>query len=368
MKKSVFIFIFVALLILAISPVINLIVLDKMKTETKWWKKRILYNFDFSLPVFNYCFYQLGISTDPNQVITGKDDWLYLGDQYRQTLTFTRHGATNEYTETSKKINVATKAWNQWLKGKGVRQYQIMIAPNKSTIYPEFLPDWMQPTENSVIDTLLTNVSQELYIDTRSALKKAKSQFSTPLYYKTDTHWNNLGAWIAFHAFTTEISRTNTELHWISEQQIRLLTVNKRSGGDLGAFLKISKSLQDKEPIIDIVNQMPIETEQYNFETGSLTTSGGNPQVALQTNKSPILVKSKYALNDKKILWIHDSFGIALAPFMAATFRETLQLHYIETSSAQFAKLVETYRPDYVFITVVERDAIDPWFQNLPPL
>jgi hypothetical protein len=110
----------------------------------------------------------------------------------------------------------------------------------------------------------------------------------------------------------------------------------------------------------------PVETEQYDFETGHLTFSGGNPNIGLP--KFPLLVKSKHALNQKRVLWLRDSFGTAMAPFMAATFSETLSLHYAKTTPALFARLVDTYKPDYVFITVVERGARGGWFTNLPPI
>ncbi len=53
---------------------------------------------------------------------------------------------------------------------------------------------------------------------------------------------------------------------------------------------------------------------------------------------------------------------------MAATFTETLQVYYHATDSALFAWLVDIYKPDYVFITVVERDARGGWFTNPPPM
>jgi hypothetical protein len=79
------------------------------------------------------------------------------------------------------------------------------------------------------------------------------------------------------------------------------------------------------------------------------------------------LVKSKNALNHKRVLWLRDSFGTAMEPYMAATFSETLQIHYKWVTPEMFARLVNSYKPDYVFITVVERAARKPWFTNLPP-
>jgi len=211
MKRKVLIFVCVALLALAVVPAINL----KLGTEKKGyerWSKFVLYNLDFALPYRSRFFYSLGISTDPKQVIIGKNDWLYLGDQYEKTITTMRRGAIAEDVEAAKKIGFATKSWEQWLKLKGVRLFQVMLGPNKSTIYPEFLPDWAHPAADSVTNTLLTNVSQGLYVDTSSALRTAKSEFSEPLYYQTDTHWNSLGAWVAFRALGKSVAHTQTEL------------------------------------------------------------------------------------------------------------------------------------------------------------
>jgi alginate O-acetyltransferase complex protein AlgJ len=368
MKKQVLVFVCVALLALTVVPVINLVKFRVVpnKDGNKWWYKSVLYNIDFALPLTSLFFYPLGISTNPNKVIIGKEDWLYLGDDYEKTITVTRRKATVEDTENAEKIGVATKAWDKWVKHRGVSLYRVMLGPNKNTIYPEYFPRWAQTANDSTTNTLLAHVDESIYFDTRSALLRAKSQFTEPLYYKTDTHWNSLGAWVAFRAFTKEVAHTEESLRWLSERQISVLKVSERGGGDLSNFLRMNTTLQDSEVVITINSEHPIETEQYDFETGRLTASGGNPQVG--EPQHPLLIKSKHALNQKRVLWLRDSFGSAISPFMAATFTETLQLHYGATDSALFARLVDTYKPDYVFITVVERAARGGWFTNLPPM
>jgi hypothetical protein len=372
MKKKALIFISVVLLVLAIVPIVNLIGsrTAQNKKEKIWWHGSALYNFDFALPYIRGIFYPLGISTNPNQVMIGKDDWLYLGDRYKEkqdnkTLTIIRRGATSEDVKIAKKIGIATKAWGQWLKEKGVSQYQIMLGPDKGTIYSEFLPDWVQPASESVTNVLLANVSQEIYVDSRTALKQAKSQYLEPLYYKTDTHWNSLGAWVAFRTFTQNLNRKGGKLHWISEHQVRVARVKERGGGDLASFLWMKKMLRDSEVVIEIDSGLPLKTEHYDFETGHLILSDDNNPIT--PPRHPLLVKSKNAMNQKRVLWLRDSFGNAMAPFMAATFTETLQLRYDLATPEVFARLVNTYKPDYVFITVVERDARCWWFAELPP-
>jgi len=368
MKKRVFMFVWVALLVLAVVPVVNLSLGDgqKKNAELEWWRDSALYNLDFASALLNRFFYPHGISTNPDQVLIGKEDWLYLGEQYGNTISRNRRGATVEDAEVARIIGHATNSWSEWLSQKGVSTFRVMLGPDKSTIYPEFLPGWAQPATESATDTLLKNVSQGLYIDTRTALRAAKSQFTESLYYKTDTHWNSLGAWVAFQAFQGEIARTETGLRLLTEQDVRISNVNERQGGDLAKFLRLKEILRDDEVAIDIKSELPVETAQYDFETGRLKRSGGNPEI--HTAQRPLLVKSKNALNQKRVLWLRDSFGTAIAPFMAATFSETLQLHYDAAHPELFARLVDTYKPDYVFITVVERGARRKTFGSFPPL
>jgi hypothetical protein len=367
MRKHVLLLILGALVVLSIVPIVNLAsgTLEKKGFRWQWSSVSMLSNFDFALPVLNSIRYSFGISADPNRVIIGKDDWLYLGDRYEKTITAGRTGVTAKDADTTRKIGIAARSWEQWLKHEGVSVFRVMLAPNKDTIYPEFLPDWAYPAAESAADMLMANVSRKIYVDTRPALKAAKSQFAKFLYYKTDTHWNSLGAWVAFRSFTMEFPPSETGVRWLSEQQVQVSRTDQRRGGDLANFLRMTEVLQDSEVNINIVTDKPVETKQYDFETGRLIKSGGNPRI--DTPMRPLLVKAKNGLNRKRVLWLRDSFGAAIAPFMAATFTETLQVHYNVVNPERLVQLVDTYRPNYVFVTVVERDARVKWFENVPP-
>jgi hypothetical protein len=367
MKKKVLLFIGLALFALTVVPVINLKTGATPKNpEKEWWRKSTLYNFDFALPLLNRSLYTLGISTNPGQVVIGKNNWLYLGDRHEQTITVTRRGTTIEDSKNAEKIGVATKSWEQWLKARGVRLYLLMFCPNKDTIYPEHTPDWMQSAKDSATNTLLTNVGQQRYVDPRAALLAAKTQYAEPLYFQTDTHWNNFGAWVAFRALVMEANaRTKAELRELSEKDVRVSKISNRIGGDLANILRMKEVLRDREVDIEIFNGRAIEIKQYDFESGHLMASTGNFPV--DAKQRPIVINSKHALNQKRVLWLRDSFGTATSPYMAATFTETLQADYRKTDPALFARLVDTFRPDYVFITVAERDARTGWFERLPP-
>jgi hypothetical protein len=81
-----------------------------------------------------------------------------------------------------------------------------------------------------------------------------------------------------------------------------------------------------------------------------------------------MLINAKHALNQKRVLWLLDSFGLSgMIPFMTATFTETLMINYLDVNPDQFIRLVDTFKPDYVIITVGERIAFNKWFENPPP-
>jgi len=357
MKRKVLIFIWIAIVVILAVPITNL-ALGNIKKTDKWWRQSVIYNMDFALPWITRLVYPLGISLFPNQTIIGFDNWLYLGDLYALTITAKRNGSTEADHKTAQKIGVALSAWDEWLHKHGVTAFKIMLGPDKETIYPEFLPNWARPAVPSPTDTLMKHV-EGLYVDTRPALHQAKTTYSAPLYYKTDTHWNKLGAWIAFRTFTNELSRTEKG-QWLTDKDVKISETKERGRGDLSSFLRVKKPLKDQEMAVEILRPTSISVSQYDFETGKLISSTGNPHAG------PILSKSPNALNQKKVLWLRDSFGTAISPFMAATFSETLQLHYGKATPERFAELVQSYKPDYVFMTVVERDSRSAIFENPP--
>lgn len=332
----------------------------------EWWSYAS-YNLDSALGWLNQRLYQFGISTDPTRVIIGREGWLYLGDEYAQIRTVARRGQTGEDVDRGCQIASALAEWETWLTGMGVRQYRVVIAPNKGTIYPEHLPNWAKPSQPSATDGLVGCTGKQRILDLRPALWLAKNETLFPLFYRTDTHWNSLGAAHGFSAFMSHLLLSEPTLIWEPERAIEVVRVDGRSGGDLARFLHLQESLTDDEPVVAMLAYTSIETTQYDFESGKVIQSGGNPLVGPST--PPIRVVSPHAMNKKKVLWLRDSFGIGLAPFMAATFTETVQLHWNEVISSRgelLIHLVNTWHPEYVIVTVVERDAVTPLLTRVP--
>jgi len=74
--------------------------------------------------------------------------------------------------------------------------YVVVVVPDKSTIYPEYLPSWVTRVQGGTrLDrfySALREYPDLKVLDLRPALIEAKTRERQ--YFKTDSHWNYLGA------------------------------------------------------------------------------------------------------------------------------------------------------------------------------
>ncbi|WP_356637637.1 hypothetical protein [Rhizobium sp. CECT 9324] len=323
-----------------------------------------LYSFDLALRFTSRIVHNWGISVDPPQAVVGTEGWLHLGDYYRATISDDRRHATEADLAEAARLKAAALAWGHKLRRRGVQAYLILVGPNKSSIYPETVPVWAQPSQNGPIDALLINPGPH-YVDLRAALIGEKRDTPLPLYYPSDTHWNMLGAGTAFRSLSDRAKDMGLPIRWPSREVYAITGSPKRQGGDLARFLHLEADLSDADPQLS-VNDWPTTVIQRDWTSGQILNTG--PISQIQSPSSPLLVESSGALNDAKVLWLRDSFGVAMSPFMAATFSNVLQLRWDQAYSDNvLLELVRSFKPDYVFVTVVQRDARSAQFTALPP-
>lgn len=364
MRHRAVLFLVALLASLLIVPMVNI---SRVKNiESIQWEKSFFFNMDFASSFAAKLLYPVGISTNPRRVVIGQDGWLFLGDEFESTLSASRHPPAPGDVELAKQIGVAAAAWDTYLASKGVQLFRVMIGPNKGSIYPEHLPQWAQPVSPNATDALFAGTGNVLYVDLRAPLLEAKAHQQADLYFKTDTHWNDLGSATAFRAFGQQVAAAVPELRWPSSEVYRLKSTHLVGGKDLANFLRLSEHLSDTRVAIHAAD-LPLKTTQLDFDTHKVLHTGGHlPTVP---PRKPVLVQSSNALNHKKVLWLRDSFGDPMSLLMEATFSDVLQLHWHEAikPDGRLAQLVESWRPDYVFFTVVERDARNGWFTVPPP-
>lgn len=349
MKNKYYIkyFILLSIILVSLLPAYNFYLYAKNYDYKK------SFNLDNIEKYINYSIYKLfNRSMNQSQVITGKDDFLFLGNNYVNVLNKTN----GLYRPSANEIDIWTnklKDLQKWYEYRGIK-FVIVIAPNKHSIYKEKLPNWMQYDGKTITDDIVeqANVKNINMLDLREKLIKSKQQESDILYWKTDTHWNEKGASIAFD---TIINKINNIYQLNLEKPKYNLNPSTRGGGDLSNFLKINTILEkDYE-----------KTYTYSFEKNYDICKGNinkENQVLEDCIKidNPVIGYNEYIINNHsenklKLLFLVDSFAGAPSKIYNATFSEIYKFHWSHINGQKLANFVQEHKPDIVIYQIVER-------------
>ncbi len=305
-----------------------------------------------------------GVSTLPRQVIVGKGDWLFLGDQYAQGISVKRRPASPADRQVAQRMADNALAWRRWLAAEGVREDWVLVVADKDSIFPDRLPDWDRPAAPSAMDVAMAAADPRRIVDSRPALRRERGVDGAPLYARTDSHWTVRGAWVGYRALSQVASDAGSSAAWLRDGDVRFAETDLAEG-DLARLLHVASPARDRGARVTLAGAWAGERTQFDADTGE-ALSAASLEVA-EPLRRVVRIVSPHALNRSRLLWLRDSSGAALVPFVAATFREVIEVDRASTSSAQWAALVRRLRPDAVLVSVVERNARDAWFQALPP-
>lgn len=331
-----------------------------------------LFNMDLVLRGVSAGLYRWGISMDPQEAVIGRSNWVYLGDRFERSVSTNRRAGNANDVKQGEVFAAGAARWDAFLRRNGVKTFQIMVAPNKESIYPENLPDWAAPGVPDVTDALFRGIGDSVFHDFRQPLLAAKQRDPTHLFYQHDTHWNAWGASHAFRAFADRMRAELPGLRWPQDDHYRLLRVERRTGGDLADFLRMgSWSPQDEEPILGFT-AMPRELVQtvYGLNQSVDLERVADSRVSLA---HPVQTRNALAMNKVRVLWLSDSFGGSMADLMHASFSDVVRMHWRDAfrDGGSLVRLLDEWKPDYVFVTVVERafrGATFPSFLDYAPV
>lgn len=208
--------------------------------------------------------------------------------------------------------------------------FLFMVAPNKNTVYPEYMPQRFEPTgepgnrerfyaalEAQSVDTL----------DLAAVLIGAKS--GGDLYYEQDTHWNGRGAMVAYRAIMEAFMR-GAPYEDFSELEARELFGYR---GDLHNF--VLPSAGGRLKYVDYGFE---EVKTYRVDEGANTAR----DISFGTTSD---------VNEYRLLFFRDSFGEGLIPILSngvgrVVYSQEFPYNYV-FSAEQF---------DAVAIEIVERN------------
>ena len=312
------------------------------------------FNLDNIEKYVNYTIYKLfNRSMNQAQVIAGKDDFLFLGNNYDNVL----HKTNGIYKPTNEEINNWTnklKDLQKWYEERGIK-FVIVIAPNKHSIYKEKLPNWMQYDGKTITDNIVeqSNLKDINILDLRNIISNNKKD--KLLYFKTDTHWNNLGASIAY---SETINYINNKFNLNLLKPNYTIKDQFRPSGDLSSFLKINTILDEKYEnsyILNFENNQEVCHGNIIKKAGVLEKCTKKLNPIMFINEQPQYMINDKIKDNKKLLLLCDSFGTATSELYNLTFNTIWKWHYGQINGEKLSNFVEENKPDIVIYQIVER-------------
>lgn len=289
----------------------------------KWFNDRF-FGRDFLVSLNSHI--QNKLSTKGNEkVLIGKDGWLfYKGDNSLRNFQNLDLFTEKDLRQIAKYLSDI----DSWAKKNG-KDFYYLICPDKNKIYGENMlylspanPD-EKSRANQLIKYLRENTNVKV-IYPYEALHKAKKDGI--LYWKNDTHWNELGAYTGYLELMSEITKKH-KLPIVKYKKLKMLQHLK---GDLTAMMKGIKEEPASYPA-------PVFADNAKCDTD------------LDIPEKRTCINKKL---NKNLLIYRDSFTGALQPYLNNTFGKVSYLWRYEVSKNDFSKLQEA---DIIILEQVER-------------
>lgn len=279
------------------------------------------------------------------RVLLGKYKWLFTKDA---NLT-EKYIGIEEYNFTEKELEKAKNNliyFRDELKKKNI-DFIFMVCPDKPFIYFKYMPDYIKrksiKSGTDIFVEYIKNNTDIKVVYPKEELLKYKDKYQ--LYYKYDTHWNNLGAYIGYSELMKSL---NIYVENIDNVNIKSLSANERFNfagiyhyNDLANMLSLSKIKYYNDDKAYIISNYI--TKNYYVKDG-------------------FLYNSKAYSNENNIMIIHDSYGLNMIDYIVTEFEQS---KFIHIDSFKNENIIE-YKPDIIVFQSVERYLKDRMLNTMP--
>lgn len=273
-----------------------------------------------------------------NKVVIGKNDWLFIVDH-----ELDNYRGVNLFDSTQLRLLKNEFEYrNEILKKMGIKMYFIIV-PDKYSIYSENLPVYIKkgkPGRTQQVIDYFAKYSDVKVINAADSLRRYKGEI--PIYYKYDTHWNEVGGFHFSKIITSYLLQDSVNVinHTIGKYE---LTSSPRLRGNISSMLPGTKAYHELSyslvPTFDAADT--IDTIRYicpyNF-------SLAHRYQFLFTSHNPELAN---------VLIIRDSFGDNMMPY----FKNNVNNSTFIFDAWQFGfnlEIIEKEQPDVVIYLVLE--------------
>ncbi len=283
-----------------------------------------------------------------SKVIEGLDGWLFY-DDFGLIDDFFGHTPLSE-----KELGLWLQEIQQrqrWLGQKGIR-YLHIIAPNKQSLYPQYImkngEQLKGVTRFEQLEQRLSPSFPDYMLNLHTALYARLNEGR--LYFKNDTHWNRRGAYFAYQKIIERLSQ------WFPEETFRddfKFDKDKIAiGGNIGHGGDLLNMIGGKNK----TEELPVLKPFLQYSKRNAIDKYGLSEV-----KRSSLTPSFSSICEGKQLRavvFRDSFFAHVEIFFSENFKEVIYL-WKRYNQKNIEEIIRFWKPDIVMEMTVERHAFD---------
>lgn len=275
-----------------------------------------------------------GLKVSPvSTVLRGKDGWLFYADD----------GGLDDYTNERPLPPGEIENWRRtilrerdWCRAQGIG-YIFTVPPDKDAIYPEYFVDTIkQLSPVSRTDQLMTaTLDTGVVVDVRQAILAGKSK--ERLYHRTDTHWNQRGAFLAYQQIIQAVAVQVPSVGPPLQRDDFESTSRSVPGLDLAGMMGLKRSLQEED-----LRLTPKRKHRYVVvEPPGGYATAGEGRIVTEIPGSTL----------PRAVMFRDSYTSYLAPFLSEHFSRIV---YLWQNDFDYEQVLKEH-PDVVLHEIVGR-------------
>lgn len=264
-------------------------------------------------------------------VISGKNGWLFYTSTLKDYLGTDRL-SDREIFNIAHNISIAC----DYVSGKGSK-FLLTVPANKNTLYGEYMPYY----DSLKVDTAQNTDELAPLLEAKGIpyadLIKGFKEEDEVLYLKTDSHWSNKGAVLAYNIIMDGLRLAHDDYSRAEAAG------SAKEAGDLSKMMYTFYGEKEENPVYAIEQNYEYQGNFKSVEDGRIETKGTG--------------------GNGKLLMFRDSFGNTLVPLIANEFGECFftreNLYFLE-------RYMEEKKPDTVIFEKVQRNIGE--FMTMPPI
>ena len=289
-----------------------------------------------------------------DRALEGKDGWIFYidGKDGANLVDFYKLNLLDEATLSRIEDNIRETV--AWCAEYGIKVLYL-IAPNKHSVYSEYYPfDRPEGITRGDQVAAAINAGGADCLFPRDLLLEKKATAPFRLYFKTDTHWNPLGAYYAYEVLRGKIETLFPEVQFLDNNTYRTEIEPGSFGGGLISMLN-KQGMEETGRVIITSEGMDAEyfsmPPDANAKPSNISVWYEYLEFGIPYGRTGVWTRGKNA-DLPRALVFHDSFFAAMEPFVSPLFSE-VEYVWKDFTETDKERILE-YKPDIVIFERVE--------------